>query len=52
MILQEMPIDSSDESVMTIRKMIGVSSEKTVRNRRDAAFDTIRQALGIGSGDE
>ncbi|PZP09895.1 MAG: response regulator receiver protein, partial [Sphingomonas hengshuiensis] len=32
MILQEMPIDSSDESVVTIRKMIGVSSEKTVRN--------------------
>lgn len=52
MILQEMPIDSSDESVMTIRKMIGVSSEKTVRNRRDAAYDSIRQALGIGSGDE
>ncbi len=52
MILQEMPIDSSDENVMTIRKTIGVSSEKTVRNRRDAAYDTIRQALGIGSGDE
>lgn len=52
MILQEMPIDSSDESVMTIRKTIGVSSEKTVRNRRDAAYDSIRKALGIGSGDE
>ncbi len=52
MTLQEMPIDSADESVMTIRKMIGVSSEKTVRNRRDAAYASIRRALGIGSGDE
>jgi len=52
MILQEMPIDSSDENAMTIRKMIGVSSEKTVRNRRDAAYASIRKALRIGTGDE
>lgn len=52
MILQEMPIDSSNEEVMTIRKALGVASEKTVRNRRDAAYRTIRKALGIGSGDE
>jgi hypothetical protein len=52
MILQEMPIDSSDESVSTMRKMLGVASEKTVRNRRDAAYSSIRNALGIGSGDE
>lgn len=52
MTLQEMPIDSSDESVVTIRKMIGVSSEKTVRNRRDAAYASIREALRNGSGDE
>ncbi|SOB88119.1 hypothetical protein SAMN06297144_3259 [Sphingomonas guangdongensis] len=49
MILQEMPIDSSDEGVLSIRKAIGVSSEKTVRNRRDAAFASIRKALEIGS---
>ncbi len=49
MILQEMPIDSSDEGVLSIRKAIGVSSEKTVRNRRDAAFLSIRKALETGS---
>lgn len=52
MILQEMPIDSSNEEVMTIRKALGVDSEKTVRNRRDAAYKAIRKALGIGSGNE
>lgn len=52
MILQEMPIDSSDETVLTIRKALGVASEKTIRNRRDAAYASIRNALGIGSGDE
>lgn len=46
--MRGMPIDSSDESVMTIRKAIGVKSEKTVRNRRDEAYRLIRQALSIG----
>lgn len=52
MLLQDMPIDSLDEEVLTIRKVLGVKSEKTVRNRRDAAYAAIRQALGIGTGDE
>lgn len=43
-----MPIDSSDDSVMTIQKAIGVKSEKTVRNRRDEAYRLLRQALSIG----
>lgn len=46
--LRDMPIDSSDDSVMTIRKAIGVKSEKTVRNRREEAYRLIRQALSIG----
>jgi hypothetical protein len=49
MLLQEMPIDSIDDDVLTIRKVLGVKSEKTVRNRRDAAIATIREQLGIGS---
>lgn len=48
LIMREMPIDSSDDSVMTIRKVIGVKSEKTVRNRRDEAYQLIREALSIG----
>lgn len=48
LIMREMPIDSSDDSVMTIRKAIGVKSEKTVRNRRDEAYQLIREALSIG----
>ncbi|MFJ6327839.1 MULTISPECIES: DNA-binding response regulator [unclassified Rhizobium] len=48
LIMRDMPIDSSDDSVMTIRKAIGVKSEKTVRNRRDEAYLLIRQALSIG----
>lgn len=48
LIMREMPIDSSDDSVMTIRKVIGVKSEKTVRNRRDEAYQLIRKALSIG----
>ncbi|WP_294643985.1 DNA-binding response regulator [uncultured Aureimonas sp.] len=49
MLLQDMPIDSIDDDVLTIRKILGVRSEKTVRNRRDAAIATIREQLGIGS---
>lgn len=48
LIMRDMPIDSSDNSVMTIRKAIGVKSEKTVRNRRDEAYRLIRHALSIG----
>lgn len=48
LILREMPISSSDDSVLTIQKAIGVKSEKTVRNRRDEAYGLIRQALSIG----
>lgn len=48
LILREMPISSSDDSVLTIQKVIGVKSEKTVRNRRDEAYGLIRQALSIG----
>lgn len=48
LILREMPISSSDDSVLTIQKVIGVKSEKTVRNRRDEAYGLIRQALPIG----
>lgn len=48
LILREMPIASSDDSVLTIQKMIGVKSEKTVRNRRDEAYQMIREALSIG----
>ena len=49
MLLQDMPIDSIDDDVLTIRKVLGVRSEKTVRNRRDAAIAAIREQLGIGS---
>lgn len=52
MLLQEMPIDSIDDDVLTIRKVLGVKSEKTVRNRRDAAILAIREKLGIGSGND
>ncbi|AMK25848.1 response regulator receiver [Sphingobium sp. TKS] len=50
--MMEMPIDSSDDSVMTIRKTIGVKSEKTVRNRRDEAYQLLRQALSIGDDND
>ncbi len=52
MILQDMPIDSTNEAVLTIRKALGVKSEKTVRNRREAAYQSIREALGIGADDD
>jgi hypothetical protein len=48
LILRDMPISSSDDSVLTIQKVIGVRSEKTVRNRRDEAYQMIREALSIG----
>lgn len=52
LIMRGMPIDSSDDSVMTIRKVIGVKSEKTVRNRRNEAYQLIREALSIGDNDD
>ncbi|MER5173727.1 hypothetical protein [Thioclava kandeliae] len=48
LILREIPITSTEDSVLTIQKLIGVKSEKTVRNRRDEAYRLIRQALSIG----
>jgi len=50
--IRDIPIDSSDDSVMTIRKLIGVKSEKTVRNRRNEAILMIRQALSIGDDND
>lgn len=52
LIMRDMPIDSSDDSVMTIRKVIGVKSEKTIRNRRNEAYQLIREALSIGDNDD
>ena len=48
LMLQGLPLDSSDENILSIRKVLGVA-EKTVRNRRDAALVRIRETLGIGS---
>jgi DNA-directed RNA polymerase specialized sigma24 family protein len=44
MLLQDIPIDSKDETTITIVKTLGCS-EKTVRNRRDRAYDALRKAL-------
>lgn len=44
LLLDDVPIDSEDPEVRTIRKILDCA-EKTVRNRRDRAFETIRQAL-------
>jgi DNA-directed RNA polymerase specialized sigma24 family protein len=44
LLLQDMAIDSKDDEAVTIVKILGCS-EKTVRNRRDRAFATIREAL-------
>lgn len=44
LILQGIPIDSKDKNVMTITKTLGCA-EKTVRNRRDRAFATIREKM-------
>jgi DNA-directed RNA polymerase specialized sigma24 family protein len=51
LMLQDFPLDSIDPTVVSIRSILDVS-EKTVRNRRDAAFETIRRALEIGNGDD
>ena len=47
MILQGMPLDCADGSILSIRKVLGVA-EKTVRNRRDAAIRAIRARLQPG----
>jgi DNA-directed RNA polymerase specialized sigma24 family protein len=44
LLLEELPIDSQDKEVLTIVKVVGCS-EKTVRNRRDRAFEKLRDAL-------
>ncbi len=44
LIFQEVPIDSQEEGVTTIAKLVGCV-EQTVRNRRDRAFKTLRDAL-------
>jgi DNA-directed RNA polymerase specialized sigma24 family protein len=44
LLLQEIPIDSQDDNVLTITKILDCA-EKTVRNRRDRAFKRIRDAL-------
>lgn len=44
LILNEVPIDSQDKEALTIVKVLGCS-EKTVRNRRDRAFEKLRDAL-------
>lgn len=45
LLLQKMPIDSKEEGVLTIAKVLDCA-EKTVRNRRDRAFAKLRDALG------
>jgi DNA-directed RNA polymerase specialized sigma24 family protein len=49
LLLQEIPIDSQDDRVLTITKILGCV-EKTVRNRRDRAFARIRDALNEEEG--
>lgn len=44
MLRQEIPITSSDPSLLTISKMLG-KAEKTIRNQRDRAFATLRRRL-------
>lgn len=44
LLLDDVPIDSENPEVRTIRKILGCA-EKTVRNRRDRAYATIREAL-------
>jgi hypothetical protein len=46
MIIQGMPLDSTEKGVLSIRSVLGVA-EKTVRNRRDAAIRTLRTKLGL-----
>ena len=51
LMLKDFPLDSTDPTMDSIRSILNVS-EKTVRNRREAAFDAIRRALEIGNGDD
>lgn len=44
LLLQDVPIDSKDPDTMTIARILGCT-EKTVRNRRDRAFKTLKVAL-------
>jgi hypothetical protein len=44
LMLEGLPIDSEDKDVITIAKTLGCV-EKTVRNRRDRAFEKLRDAL-------
>lgn len=44
LLLQGFPIDSKDPNVMTIAKMLKCN-ERTVRNRRDRAYKTLRVVL-------
>jgi len=52
LMLKDFPLDSEIPGVVSIKSILGVKSEKTVRNRRDAAFEAIRKALKIGNGDD
>jgi hypothetical protein len=45
MMLEDIPIDSKDPNAITIRKVLNVKSEKTIRNQRDKAYDTLRNVL-------
>lgn len=42
--LKDVPIDSQDENLLTMVKVLGCA-EKTVRNRRDRAFQRLHDAL-------
>ena len=44
LLLQGMPIESSDESVITISRALDCT-DRTVRNRRNRAFETLREKL-------
>lgn len=47
MLRQEIPIDSADPNVVTIRSVLG-KAEKTIRNQRDKAFASLRIRLTRG----
>ncbi len=49
MLLQDFQIESKDPTAVTIVKALGCS-EKTVRNRRDRAFEALRKALAEDVG--
>lgn len=44
LLLQDLPIDSKNPETMTIARILGCN-ERTVRNRRDRAFKTLRDEL-------